>query len=303
MLLTGCQGASAGVFPVPERANAIAEIKVAEILNDEHAADLYAYSAALVEDPSTPRTLEAALAEFEEESGVAPKYLDEATIFADLSTLGDEGTYYGVIVSLTIPAKYLLEAARVMGQVDLPTQEHNGYRTYLVDSDVRFAFLSRNLVVIGSLDAVNDVIDTRLGQNGFASGEFYDLYNGMSNSLVKLAFDLPSELKEDIPGAPGESGFFIDLSPLRDISVVTGVLQKHGEIITADAQLRFTSTASVEATAGLVEDFVAFSSFVWPTPEIQDTLRKLQLTTYESQISANLDMTVAEVKDLLRSLS
>ncbi|MBN1856656.1 MAG: hypothetical protein JW846_06875, partial [Dehalococcoidia bacterium] len=52
LVLVGCQGASATEesFPVPERADAIAKVKLAEILNDADTADLYAYSAALVGD-------------------------------------------------------------------------------------------------------------------------------------------------------------------------------------------------------------------------------------------------------------
>ncbi|MBN1857577.1 MAG: hypothetical protein JW846_11590, partial [Dehalococcoidia bacterium] len=281
---------------------AIAKVKLAEILNDADTADLYAYSAALVGDPSMPPTLDAALANVQAQTGVDPKHLDEVTLFADLSTLGDEFLWYGAIVRLDIPAKYLFEAARVFGKLDFPTQEHNGYRTYLIDADVSLAFLGRNLIVVGPLDVVEAVIDTGLGYSEPVSGEVRDLYEGLVDSPVRLAFQLPATVKAEI-ATISEGGFFVDLSPLTDISVVTCVLEKYGQTITGEAQMHFTDVLSAQTTAGLVQDAITFSEYVVPQPELTATLKKIQVAEYSSLVSASLQMSVTEVKDLMWALA
>jgi len=304
MLLIGCQEALVPpqALLVPERANAIAKVKIAEILNDEDTAALYAYYAAEVEDPYTPRTLEEALDKIKEETGVDLRYFDEAMLFADISTLENAIPYWGVIVTCNVPAKHLFEISKLFGGEELPRQEYNGYEIYVIDSELGFTFLSSELIVIGPLSPVKDVIDTRLGSNRPISGTIYDLYEGLGDPLVKLAFNIPPELKREIPETFEESGFSVNLLPLRDIATVSCVLDKRGEIITAKAELHFMNTLSAETTRELIEDFMTLSKYLWPSPEIKDLLQKVQVTNYDSQVSVDFDATLTEIKDLIGAL-
>lgn len=301
MPLMGCQQlpVTAATFSVPERANAIATVEVAEILNDEDVAELYAHWVTLMGDPSTPQTLEAALNQIENDTGVDPSYVEGVTLFTDLATLGDETPYFGALVSCGVPAKYLFELFKVFSRRDFPTQEHNGYRMYLVDASLSFAFLSKDLIVVGPPNVAENVIDTCRGYNSPVGGEIRDLYEGLGDAPVRLALSPPSELKSEILLTLKMSGLPVDLSPLGDMSVVTCALEKQGETVIAGAQLYCVDAHSAELVEVFIEEDVARSLYTCPVPEIRDIFGKVWVTRLDSMVVVGVDMTAAQVKGLM----
>jgi len=299
----GCHKSSISkeMLLVPNRADGIAEIKVAEILNDEDIADLYARYA--VTDPYAPQTLRLALDEFKEETGIDLRYFNEAVVFVDLSTLETGTLYCGAIVECNIPAKYFFEAFCQLTDTDFETEKYDGYKIYTLDGEVSIVFLNKELIAIGPQNAVKDVIDVGLGKAKPISGELYELYAALDNPLFRGACKVPWAIGKEIPPDwPPEEERSVDLRPLREIDMVSAALDKNGSAMNAQIQLHFRSSASAIDTSECIKNLKAWTKYIMPLPELSNIVDAIHVVVYDSRVSVELDVTLSEIKDLIGAL-
>lgn len=303
VMLIGCQKPSipTQALLVPQKADAIAKVRIAEILNDEDIADLYARYA--VTDPYAPQTLRLALDEFKDETGIDLRYFDEAVLFADVSTLENVIPYFGAIVECNVPAEYFFRVLEQVGGMDFATQKYSGYEIHTLNGDVSIVFLNTELMAVGPENVVKDVIDVGLGKSKPISGEPYELYDALDNPLFKGVCKVPWMISKQIPADwPEYEERSIDLRPLRDVDMVSAVLDKNDSRINAQMQLHFVSSSSAIDTSECIKDLIAWVEYTLPLPELSNIVDATHVVVYNSQVSVEVDVAVSEIKDLIGAL-
>ena len=296
----GCHKSSISkeMLLVPNRADGIAEIKVAEILNDEDIADLYARYA--VTDPYAPQTLRLALDEFKEETGIDLRYFNEAVVFVDLSTLETGTLYCGAIVECNIPARYFFEAFCQLTDTDFETEKYDGYKIYTLDGEVSIVFLNKELIAIGPQNAVKDVIDVGLGKSKPISGELYELYAALDNPLFRGACKVPWAIRNEIPSDWSQyEDRGVDVRPLSDVDMLGIVLDKNGSSMNAQMQLRFRSSVSAIDASECINNLKTWTKYTIPLPVLDNIVDAIHMVVYDSSVSLELDVTLSEIKDLI----
>lgn len=285
MLLIGCQRPSIEIAAtlVPEKADAIAKVRIAEILNDEDISDLYACIAAI--DPHAPQTLNLALDEFEDETGIDLRYFNEAVLFADTSTIEATVPYLGAIVECNIPAKQVFEILRRLGIRNYKVYTYSGYETYSLDDDIGIAFLSSKLVAVGPRNVVEDIIDVSNGRSKPIEGELYEMYEELGNPLVKAVSRVPPSVSQEFP---------IEIP----LDIAAGTLDKDSSTIYLQLQLYFASSSIASDSKDVIQGLIAGVKYIYPQPEIRNMLNRVEVVTYDSQVSVQAEATVDEVKDL-----
>jgi len=302
-MLIGCQRPSipTQTLVVPEKADAIAKIKIAKILNDEDIADLYARYA--VTDSNAPQTLRLALDELKEETGIDLRYFDEAVLFADTSTLENAIPYCGAIVECNVPAEYFFEVLGQLGAMNFETQKYSGYKIHTFNGDVSIVFLNSELMAVGPENVVKDVIDVGLGKGKPISGKPYELYDALDNPLFKGASKVPWMVSKEIPtGWPRYEERSVDLRPLRDVDMVSAVLDKSGSTINIQVHLHFVSSSSAIDTSESIQDLIAWAEYTLPLPELSNIVDATHVVIYNNKVSVELDVTLVEIKDLIGAL-
>lgn len=286
---------------VPGRADGVAKVKVAEILNDEDIADLYARYA--VTDPYAPQTLRLALDEFKEETGIDLRYFDEAVVFGDLSTLETAIPYYGAIVQCNVPVGYFFDTFCQLTDTDFETEKYDGCKIYTLDGEVSIVFLNKELIAIGPQNAVKDVIDVGLGKAKPISGELYELYAAFDNPLFRGACKVPWAVAKEIPSDwPRYEERSVDLRPLREIDRVSAALDKNGSAMNAQIQLHFRSSASAIETSECIKNLKAWTRYIMPLPELTNIVDAIHVVVYDSRVSVELDVALSEIKGLIGAL-
>jgi len=288
MLLTGCLGPSiqTAATLVPERADAIANVKIAEILDDEDISDLYACIAAM--DPYAPQTLSLALDEFRDETGVDLRYFNEAVLFVDTSTIEATVPYVGAIVECNIPTKQVFEILRQLGIKNYKTYAY-GYEIYGLEDDINVTFLSSRLVAVGPRNVVLDIIDVSTGRSRPIGRQLYDLNESLGNSLVKAVSKVPPSVSQELP---------IEIP----LDMAAGTLDKDGLTMYLQLQLYFASSSIASDSRDVIQGLIAGVKYIYPQPEIRNMLNKVEVVTYDSQVSVQAEATVDEVKDLINVL-
>ena len=309
ILLTGCQKSPVTIETplVPEKADAIAKVRIAEILNDEDIADLYTCIAAIA--PSAPQTLKLALDELRDETGVDLRDLKEAVVFADTSagappeavslpnTPGGASTgevearipYAGGIVECNIPAKQVFEILQLLGIKNYEVYTYSDYNIYSLADDINIAFLSSKLVAVGPRDVVEDIIDVGLGKSTPISAELDQLYESLGDPLVKGVYKVPPSVTQGIP---------IEIP----IDMAACTFDKGNSIMYLQLQLYFASSSTASDSADIIQGLIAGVKYIYPQPEIRNMLNKVDVATYDSQVSLQAETTVDEVKDLISVL-
>lgn len=301
--MVGCQKPSipTEILLVPQKADAIAKVRIDEILNDEDLADLYARYA--VTDPNAPQTLRLALDELKDETGIDLRYFNEAVLFADTSTVEAEVPYFGAIVECNVPAKYFIEVLGKLGVMNFETQKYEDYKIRTLDGEVSIVFLNKELMAVGPINVVKDVIDVGLGKSKPMKGKPYELYDALDDPLLKGAFKVPWMISRDIATViPLDGQRRVDLAPLRDVDMFGFVLDKKGSTISIEVELHFSNRSSAIDGSESIRSFIAGAEYVAPSPETRNLFKRVRVMTYDSQLSIELEATLSEIKDLIGAL-
>jgi len=125
ILLVGCSSAPTTPPPatqtppaIPEKADLLGKVELAQIIGDADFAELYAEIAA--QNTILPQTLDEALDKLENETGVDLNCFTNVTVFADVSTLAEsmgylEGgglPYYGALVEGDIDERSIIHSLK-----------------------------------------------------------------------------------------------------------------------------------------------------------------------------------------------
>jgi hypothetical protein len=162
--------------PVPQRADFLGKVEVAEIMNDEDFIELYREIAA--QDPTLPKTLDTALDEMQCETGVNLRDFADVIVFADASTLLESmetyqdnagPAYWGALVEGALDENTFIDSIESEIGRELVTSDYHNSTIYALadtrepDEAFYISFPAEGQMVIGTALAVRDVIDVTVG--------------------------------------------------------------------------------------------------------------------------------------------
>ncbi len=313
-LAVGCTGASSEgpINLVPQAAEFVGHINVAQILGDGDLIELYDV---LPKDADNPQTVGAALADMKAQTGIDLNDFDELFIFGKAETGVDDIDYMGVIGKGDFDASSFINDIESAADVDLQPGTRGDYDIHVDPvAGVAVAFLDEETVVIGTANAVEDVLDVKLGEAPPNSGEVADIFGRLGNVLAGLAAVTDAETTgEAIQGATDALPIPIDLSALASLETAGFTFNRDGQSITVEVELSFADNSSAKDAKGLVSLVKAgVNTYGVPgeapggfeIPEIGQTLMpqvlaKLETAVDGSDLVISLTMTFEEIEQLL----
>jgi len=295
-IVAGCEapGLTATEF-IPQDANLIANIQVSEIINDQDLRDAYDEAE---KEAGQPQTIEEALDELVDETGIDLRDFSEVVIFADTATLAQAG-YLGVIVEGTFNETQFIDNIEQESGEEFTTSDYKGYVLYTDEGEeFGIAFLTDRMLLLGTMEAVKDAIDVSKGDREQISGIIVDTYNRLGDALIKFAFELPEEAREALTEelVPGEIP--ISLDPFADIDIVGFAINKRAETITIQINPHFVSTDSAQDAKDTLSGAISLFRGMLQVPEIKELLGKIEVSVTDSWVMIALEITLSEIERL-----
>jgi hypothetical protein len=334
--VAGCIGtpaeppaSTATPLPVPQRANFLAKVELAEIINDEDFAELYNEVAA--QEETLPETLDDALDQVQRETGVNLKDFDDTTVFADALSLleavesypygagpaywGVESyayragpAYWGVVVQGELDESTFIDGVESKTGKELVRSSYQSLTIYAVsdthERDVAFsmAFPADGQMVIGADAAVRDFIDVAVGLEEPMSGTVYDLYCQLGDARVVLASIVPESLTEQIPAEIPIGPATLSLLCFREIEYATLVLTENEAVVNAELCLVFSNEDSAKDGQSLLWIASKLGKSVVPDPNVGELLSKAQISRSGVSVSLTLALATSEIEELTLAL-
>lgn len=287
---------------VPANANLIAQIQVSRILEDSDFQALYQKAPKSSDDP---QTFEELLAKGQEETGIDFRKFTTATLFGDV-TQDDE--YFGVIARGPVNEQLLVAALNASSDIVVSTEEYNGVQIYTAESDSQkpvFAVLDNDTTVLGTLPAVQDVIDVKQGTLAGISGPVYDAFNDLGTPLVSLAVAIPPEtlagLENSMGGAQG-FGMMPAMESLQDITVMAFLIDKLGQDLKVEARLGFLNADSATEMGDTLDGLLKLASAFSQDESVRSLLKKLEIVVDGSTMTASFQAPLAEIEEVTQTM-
>ena len=300
---------------VPQRADFLGKIELAEIINDEDFIELYREIAA--QEPTLPKTLDTALDEVQCETGVNLRDFADVIVFADASTLLESmetyqdnagPAYWGALVEGALDENTFIDSIESEIGRELVTSDYQNSTIYSLadtrepDEAFSMAFPAEGQMVIGTALAVRDVIDVIVGLEEPISGTVYDLYAQLGDALIKLASSVPESLTEQIPAEMPVGPLTLSLLSFRDIEYATLTLGKSEAVVNTELCLVFSNEDSAEDSRWLLWTASKLGKNVVPDPEVGDLLPKVQISRSGSSVSLTLALAMSEIELLAQAI-
>ncbi len=288
--LVGCGGGGETVTPielVPQKANMIGLIDLSQIISDEDIAELY------------DEALDLAM----EESGLDLTDFEEGLMFGEVSEATGDMDYSGIIVKGTFEESDLIASIESERDEQFTTINYQGHVIYTdFYEEMGLAFLGSDAFVIGSMEAVKDVIEVNKGAQPAISGKLLNTYTGLGDALMKVAMIVPpGAIEEGLQEIMGELPIPLPgRDKLADLDTVGITLTKNGQSISLVSRMCFTSSDSAEAVEGLINAAMLFAGLMPDIPEeALELLENLDVSVSGSCLDISLEMTMSEVESLI----
>ncbi len=298
-IVVGCEAPGlTAIELVPQDANLIANIQISKIINDRDLRDAYDEAE---KEAGQPQTIEEALDELVEETGIDLRDFSEVVIFADIATLTQAG-YLGVIVEGTFNETQFINNIEQQTGEEFTTSDYKGYRLYTDEGEeFGIAFLTNRVLLLGTMEAVKDAIDVSKGDREQVGGIILDAYNRLGDALIKFAFEVPEEAREALTEGlvPGEIP--ISLDPFADIDIVGFAINKRAETITIQINPHFLSTDSAQDAKDTLSGAISLFRGMLQVPEIKELLGKIEVSVTDSWVTIALEITLSEIERLIET--
>ncbi len=309
--LIGCSNSSGGVTNpiglVPKKANVVGQVDLSKILQDKDLTGIYDK---VPKDPSYPQTFDDALTQLKDQYNIDLKSFQEGVFFGDISGSTEQGNYSGVIVKGAFNKSDLITAIQSAAGMELSTIKYKDYEIYTDESEeTAIAFLSDNMLVMGAMQPVKDVIDVKKGDGSALSGTLLDTYNKLGDALIKVAVAVPPGVAE---GQLGQSAsqYLGDLSAFDKVESVGMTLSKNNESVALDVKLCCADSDSAQSIEQSIDGLITLVKFLMAMSEDQqqnqalDTLlNKVEVGRSDSCVNITVNATLAEIEGLIQSSS
>ena len=282
---------------VPADAVMLGSVQPERVLGDSNVRESLDQLLALFDDD---KTLEDALAQMQEGSGIDPATVEQVLVFG---TTEDEGA---ALISGPYSETMVKEAAEEkLG--DLSVTAHLGYDLHTGEEDATLVFLADDLLLMGVVEAAKAVIDVRAGEAAALDGELRDSFVALGDHPAKLFLLTPEGLLDraqdgkdgdfGLDGLPLDLGFLTDV---RSVGVsVEAVQQDFAFALTMaypDAKQAGSAERAIEALLGLVTLFAG-------APELSELVAGLEVTAGEEVLTVAGQFSPDDIEGLVETLS
>lgn len=292
--MAGCQAPElTAIELVPQGANLIANIQISKIVNDQDLRDAYDKAK---KEPEQPQTVEEALNELVEETGIDLGDFSQAVVFTDMTTL-EQTNYLGFVAEGTFNEKQFIDNIEKKAGEEFTTSDYKGYKLYTnEEAEFAIAFLSKRMLLGGTIKAVKDAIDVNKGDRKPVSGQILDTYNHLGDALIKLAFELPEEARKAITEEPAPGEIPISFEPFADIDIIGFALNKDAETVTIQISPHFLSTDSAQDAKDTLSGAISLFKGILKDPEIKELLGNIEVTVTDSWMTIAFEITISEIE-------
>jgi hypothetical protein len=301
LLLTGC-AEKAPEQLVPEGANLLLYLDLNKILADEDLVGIYdKLLREIPRDGDAPRKFEDTLDKIKEETGLEVEDFSEAWVFGDLGDLMEDGDYFGVIVKGNFDEDKLVEVIEDRGGEELSVEDYRGYQIYVDEQEERgVTFPHKDILLLGSIEAIKDVIDIGEGDGERIGGEIYDTFTSLpADALVKLALELPEELTSQITEEKPPAGIPISLASFARMELVSFASVKEGGYFRGETKLYFSDEDAAQDSKDTLEGMILLFKGLIDIDEIKALLDKMEVSLKGSEVRITSRTTVDEIKGLI----
>jgi hypothetical protein len=291
---------------VPEGSSLIGSIQVEKILND---VDLESIYRALPVDEGDPQTIDQLLAEATEQTGVDIRKISHATFFADISRPGE---FLGIIVRGSFDEDAVVAAFQKAGQASLKETKYKGRRIHASEDDSdqgALVVLDGENLVLGTLEAVQAVIDVQDGDRSRSSEELRDAFGDLEDGLIRLVLEVPPGVLQDqlpLGDIPllGESVEDLPaiLGAFQDLALVGLSLDLDGQDLKLRVTLDFGSADSATAFGDFLDGILKLATGASPDAQTRELVERLQIKVDGDGVAISLEIAVPELSQLFGDL-
>lgn len=283
---------------IPSNSDYVGNVEINTIINDNDFNDIYEE---WPKSRSDPQTINEAMIEFETESGVDASKITDVTFFGSMDESMDQYSGYFIIGSFDSNA--LINKAIEDGNFE--KARYQGYEYYLETSSFgsseAIMEMDDGLVLLAtSASVIEDVIDIQKGDKNSRSGELMDKYNALDSGIVKIAFEVPANVKEDIENS--NSGPY-NFESVNEIEIITYLFQKKSSTMTNTVNVYTSDSASAEDIADVIDGFLKIYKGIIPDENAKETIDKITIEQKGSTVTIKSSSTVQEIKDMSNSFS
>ena len=300
---------------VPDGVDTVYSVSVQELINSQGVATMYREVARLSDEPVTD--LDAALDRLAEDQdfGIDLRDVGEVVIFADLlktltsSFSGGGSEYVGMILQAQLDEQ-LLE-----NLLEPYTSETYGGHTIFFTSDDSFnayTVLKDGVIVMGSRNAVLDVIDVYNGDADAWGGKMRKVYRSLGDAPIKGVTQMPTGIMQLLQGILGlyDEDLMKALEPLKDLEYITFEARERRRRFVFTYTLHFSSKDAAKAIGTIYRDLSRIaealpgvSSPVDVSSRSQGILMKnLKVDVGGSTFSVIVDLSPRELAEVLVGL-
>jgi len=154
------------------------------------------------------------------------------------------------------------------------------------------------MLLLGTTKAVKDAIDVSKGDRQPVGGIILDTYNRLGDALIKLAIELPKEVRETLTEEPILGEIPISLEPFADIDILGFALNKEAETITIRINPHFLSTDSAQDAKDTLSGAISLFKGMSTDQQMKELLGKIEVDITDSWININFEITLHEIEEL-----
>lgn len=291
---------------VPEDAESVTYVDASAVLNDPATKQLMN---AYIDELSSsdyydgPDDYEEAREEWEDETDLPPSEVEYQVSFSEYSDYGVVGQYYGTIAKAGWDEDEVVENYEDNYRVEYDDDDYEDHTVYVADSDYvpAIGVLEEGLYVTGPVDAIEDVIDVKRGEEDPLDDPLKSGYTSTRSAPVRYVGEMPPSIQrqDEVRGPEGE---VYSLEAVQDAEYASGSVYKSGN----KRGVRTTIRADDESDARDIEDLMSgYISVLEGQEDIDEEAEEiLETVTVERNgrdVVVSYEATVDRLEELLEA--
>jgi len=300
--ITGCGSSqTSSINLVPKAANLVANVQIGNILNDQELITLYN---GISKGADKPQTVQAALDEVTQKTGINLHDFTQGLIFGDTSSMQTDTAdgYFGIIAQGTFNEKQFVQNIGDKTGKPLAVSTYNGSQVYSNSADkYSLVFFGDRTLVFGSDQAVKDCIDVQKGTKQPLSGLIVDKYNQLGTTSIKAAFAIPAQAKQAL-GTDVPDNSKVSVQALSKIDMVGLAINKGTLDVTVSLALHFPDATSATDAKDTLSGAVNIYKGMVTNQGIKNLLGEIQFSTSDLWLNISLQSTLADLQSLAQSM-
>lgn len=298
--VAGCSESTPDVLDlIPKNASILGNVQVKDIISDKDMINSYNE---IDKGPDQPETFDDAIDQVLEEIGLDLRDCTEITMFADMALFAG-GQYLAFIVEGNFKEKDVIDSMEEMSEMEFDTRDYKDYKLYFDDEDdFGIVFLSGEMFILGTIDAIEDSIDVSKGDRDKLSGVTLDTYEQLGDSLLRFVFEYPEVARQALGEEQLQSDFPLSTESFSDIDIIGMAVDKDGETINIRLNPHFKNADSARDVENTLNGFIMLFKGMGGDANLSKLLDKIAIVVSGSWVNITLDITTSEIEELMETI-